>query len=256
MRLNVLLAGTGLLLASLALGTSAIAQDEPAAPAEEAGGEEKKSKTPFGLYVEAATGVVSARDIDASITTLSTHQASSYLSLEDQAQARAALGWRLPHGKGDFRIRFDGYKEEGYTFHSDGLQASLDQSLELVNPVVADNLLWWSIDVVDGAVHAVRTPPVWDPLVDDANANGEADADEIRYPYVDRDLTSTNASDLQNRAQAIDLLYGKNSGTVDTRLVGGRGSVTSPTRATSRPLPGCNRLPPVTDTRTTPCCRC
>jgi len=211
MRLNVLLAGTGLLLASLALGTSVIAQDEPASPAEDTGGEEEKSKTPFGLYVEAATGVVTAKSIDASVTTLSTHIAYSYLDLEDQMHVRAALGWRLPYGKGDFRIRFDGFKEDGYTFSSNGVQASLDQSLNVATSVLG-NLNWWTVDVTDGDMHAVRTPPVWDPLVDDANVNGDVDPEEVRYPNVDMDFTSTIASDLQNRAQAIDLLYGRRFG--------------------------------------------
>ena len=111
------------------------------------------------FYVEAATGVVTAKSIDASVTTLSTHIAYSDLDLEDQMHVRAALGWRLPYGKGDFRIRFDGYKEDGYTFSSNGVQASLDQSLNVANSVL-DNLNWWTIDVTDGDMHAVRTPPV------------------------------------------------------------------------------------------------
>jgi hypothetical protein len=211
MRLNAVLAGTGLLLALLAPGTSAIAQDEAASASEEPGSEETKSKTPFGLYVEAAAGQATAREIDASITTLTTHRAYSYLNLEDQAYARAALGWRLPHGKGDFRIRFDGFKEDGYTFSSSGVQAALDQSLDVPNAVTG-NLDWWALEVVDGAVHAVRTPPVWDPLVDDANANGSVEPEEVRYPYVDLDFNSNIASDLQNRAQAIDLMYGRKFG--------------------------------------------
>lgn len=212
MRLNGLLAGTGLLLALLALGTPAAAQDEPVAPAEPTGGEEEQpNKIPFGLYVEAATGVVTAEDIDTSITTLSTHRSFNYLSLEDQVHARAALGWRLPHGQGEFRVRFDGFKEDGYRFSAQGVQASLDQTLDLENPVLG-NLNWWAIEVADGSVHAVRTPPVWDPLVDDANNNEAADPEEVSYPYVDMDFTSAIAADLQNRAQLVDMLYGRGFG--------------------------------------------
>jgi len=214
MRLNGLLAVSALLLALLALGTSATAQDEPVAPAEPTGGEEEQQqeeKLPFGLYVEAATGVVTADDIDSSLTTLSTHKSYNSLSLEDQVHARAALGWRLPHGRGDFRIRFDGFKEDGYTFSAHGVQASLDQTLDLANPVLG-NLDWWTVEAADGVVHAVRTPPVWDPFADDANANEAVEPEEVRYPYVDMDFTSTIASDLQNRAQAVDMLYGRSFG--------------------------------------------
>jgi len=218
MRLNAVLAGTGLLLALLAPGTTFIAQDEPAAASEEPGSEESKSKTPFGLYVEAATGTATAQEIDASISTLSTHIAYSYLNLEDQAYARAALGWRLPYGKGDFRLRFDGFKEDGFRFTSTGVQSALDQTLDVANSITG-NLDWWAIDVEDGDVHSVRTPPVWDPLTDDANANGTVEPEEVRYPNVDMDFTSGIASDLQNRAQAIDLMYGRmfGSGRVTAR---------------------------------------
>lgn len=217
MRWNGLLAGTVLLLVSLAMGTSAVAQDEPVSPSEEAGGEETKSKLPFGLYVEAATGVATADDINTSITTLSTHRSLNYLSLEDQVHARAALGWKLPHGQGEFRLRFDGFKEDGYRFSARGLQAALDQELLVEDPLlgnvsISGNLDWWALDVENGTLHAERTPPVWDPLTDDTNANSVVDPEEVRYPNVDQEVDNTIASDLQNRAQLIEFMYGRGFG--------------------------------------------
>lgn len=231
MRLMRLLAGTGLLFA-IGIGTHVAAQDapppppppaeepatteapaapaeEPAAPAEKP--DEPKEKMPFGLYVEAAVGQASADDLQTGIQTLTTSVTDSVLSLEDQQYVRAAIGWKLPHGKGDFRLRFDGFKEDGYALTSQGLQSSLDPDLGVQNPING-NLLWWTVDVKDGQMHAVRTPPQWDPTADDANGNGEVDPDEVRYIGADLDFTSTTAPDLKNHAQVIDALYGRTFG--------------------------------------------
>jgi hypothetical protein len=191
-------------------GTHALAQDDAAAPAGEPDTEEKEKH--FGLYVEAAGGLQTADDLATGIRTLSTHTAESYISLEDMQYVRAAVGWQLQHGKGDFRLRFDGWKEDGYKFVSNGRQASLDPSLDLTTTPVLANLDWWSLTIEDGRLEGSRTPPQWDPVLDDANFNEAVDPEEARYDVTDLIVDKAVAKDLQNRAQTIDLLYGRTFG--------------------------------------------
>jgi hypothetical protein len=219
MRLMRLLAGTGLLFA-LGLGTHVLAQDAPppppaeepagteapAAPAEEP--EEQKEKAPFGLYVEAAVGQASADDLLTGIQTYTTATTDTVLRLEDQQYVRAAVGWQLPHGKGDFRLRFDGFSEDGYRLSSKAYLAEINPSSERQ---VTGNLLWWTLESESGNTTAVRTPPEWD-LSDDANDDGKVDPDEVRYPGADRTVSTLSAKDLKNRAQVIDALYGRTFG--------------------------------------------
>jgi hypothetical protein len=217
MRLMRLLAGTGLVLA-LGFGTPMLAQEEPVPPpaepeapsaepatpspepaAPEDAAEDAEKEKHFGLYVEAGAGQVSAEDIQSSIETLSTSTTSSYFSLEDQQYVRVALGWQLPHGKGDFRLRFEGFSEDGFKLSSKGYQQSLGPDSP-AGPIPG-NLLWWTFDSVNGEVHAVRNPPMYDPATE-----------EIYYDDPDRDYQSFTTSDMQNRAQVIDVLYGRTFG--------------------------------------------
>lgn len=207
MRLKCVVAGTGLLLATLGLGTIALAQEEPVAPA--SGQEDQEGKMPFALYVEVAIGSMTADDIEAGIQTLTSRYSETTLSLEDQTFARVALGWKLPNEKGDVRFRFDGYKEDGYTLKSTGFLANIDPDQNIDNSV-AEALPWWGIDIVDGNLTATRTPPIWDG---DLNGNDVIDPDEVSYPAADRILTSGLTTDLQNRVQTYDLLYGRKFGT-------------------------------------------
>lgn len=227
MRLMRLLAGIGLLFVA-GFGTQVFSQEEPPpaeqvepasdapevpaeTPAASDDAEETKEKMPFGLYVEVGGGLASADDLKIGIQTVSTSTSQSVLQLEDQQYVRAAVGWKLPHGKGDFRLRFDGFKEDGYKLSNQGYQASVDPDLG-VQDQVTSNLLWWDIQVENGNVHAVRTPPQWNPLLDDANNDGRVDANEVRYGAPDLDFTSFTTSDLKNRVQVVDALYGRTFG--------------------------------------------
>jgi len=225
MRWNRLFAVAVLTLSLLGFGSVAISQEadteteaaEPAAdPAAEstddsAGQVEEKKKRPFSLYVEVGAGSASEDRLDLSMITLSTRDTGTSLALQDQFYGRAAVGWKLQKDKGDFRLLFNGYKEDGYAFAAEGRENAVDPSL-LVTAPVADNLVWWNLSMVNGSLYAERTPPQWDRDLDDANEDGMVNADEVRYIGADLTSTRTVADDLQNRVQTYDFLYGRKFG--------------------------------------------
>jgi len=169
-----------------------------------------KKKIPNGLYVEAAAGYATIDDIDTSTITIESHTSPNRLEVES-INTRAAIGWRLPHGKGDFRLRFTGYSEDNYRFESTGQARSVDPALGIPSSEVKDNLDWWRMTIVNGDLNSQRTPPQW-TAADDANGDGLVQRDEVRYPFVDLEVHRTGVTNLQNRTQAIDFLYGRRFG--------------------------------------------
>ena len=229
-------AGSGLLVAMLLCGAPVLAQDEPAeepaatdAPAVEetqpadSGETETDKKLPFALYVEAATGTVDSDSIDPSLKTLSTHVTSTSLDFDEFKYGRAAIGWKLPHGKGDFRLAFNGYSEDGYTLTSTGSSSRLANATgqQFSAPVV-----WWELGIENGTLQSSRTPAEWTAAArlpdnspdpnnpnDDANLDDIVDPGEVRYDQgIDIAVTRPVAANLENRAQTIDFLYGRDWG--------------------------------------------
>ena len=208
------------------LGGTVVAQEEtpepagdeaaPAAPAPapaEVPAEEPpktKKKIANGLYVEMSAGYVTLDDIDTSTITLESHTSPNILELES-INTRAAIGWRLPHGKGDFRLRFTGYSEDNYRFASTGKARLVDPDLNIPSGDVKDLLDWWKMTIVNGDLNSQRTPPQW-TTADDANGDGVVQGDEVTYPFVDLEVHRTGVTNLQNRTQAIDMLYGRRFG--------------------------------------------
>ena len=221
MSLKGFVAGTGLFVVLFAVAPALRAQDEAPAVADD---EQGKGKRPFALFVEAGGGMASPEDLTSSIATLSSHKTDTILSFDDQLYARASIGWKLPHDKGDFRLTFNGYAEDGYSLRSTGVQAAIDPAGG--SPGVAGPLLWWVLTIEDGVLTSSRTPPQWIPSFDannngicdpgeendDANCNGIVDLDEVRYVGADVSVTRNVASDLQNRAQTWDATYGRKFG--------------------------------------------
>jgi hypothetical protein len=197
------------LLALLIIGPGVLGQDDPTATGDDG------KKWPFALYVEVATGLGSARDLSTTTTTSTSQVSNNWLTLDEWTYARAGVGWKLPYGKGDARIIFNGFRENQYEFHALGRQAALDpESATPANTLVSEPLLWWSLDIVDGRLIAERTPPDWVAVLDDANVDGIVDPDEVRYPEgVDLSTSRAITDDLQNHTQFIDLLYGRTFGT-------------------------------------------
>ena len=106
--------------------------DAPAeAPAEPVPGEEQpeKKKMPIGLWIYAAYGTASAKDVNSSISTSVESDSENTVTLDDWDSVRAELGWKLPNEKGMFLVRFNGYKESNYEFTAIGRQASLKPPL-------------------------------------------------------------------------------------------------------------------------------
>jgi len=223
MRLKRQITCLGLLLALLGSGPVLFGQEEPAAAP--AAADEDRNKRPFALYVEAATGGFAADRLSTDLATTSTHVSDGQLLLDDIAYAKAAIGWKLQHGKGDFRINFNGYREDNYLFSADGLAAVIDPATGTpAQTSVLDNLLWWSVDVQNGHLLSERTPPWWVAALDDANVNGAVDGNEVRYPLgADLRLSKDVTDDLQNRIQFVDLLFGRTFGgrTFNARWWGG-----------------------------------
>jgi hypothetical protein len=191
---------------------------DPAAPAEQEPA--TKGKLPFALYVAASAGMVTADTIDTSIRTLVTHHATTFLDLEDAQLSRLGVGWKLPNGKGDFRVNVQNFKENGYLLHGQGLEAAvLPDPMGIDEPSVTENLLWWDVNVVDGAMTTTYSPPTWNSSLD-TNLDGLVQANEVFYDPADRLVaTRSIADDLENRTQAIDLLYGREFG---RRLISSR----------------------------------
>jgi hypothetical protein len=183
--------------------------DAPVVPADAPQAPEKKSY--FGLYVLAAGGTATADDLNSSLETISTSTSENILTMEDQVYSRVAFGWKLQHGKGDFRLVGDYYKEDGYKFTALGRQASLDPDLGL-GSIPSFNALWWTSTIENGTLTAVRTPPQWG-IDADTDGDGLIDRDEIFYIGADMTPAPKNVTnDLQNRITSWDALYGRTFG--------------------------------------------
>jgi len=251
---SALVVGLGLLSFCL-LGSTVLAQQEPepavpvegddapAVPSEEPAGEKKKM--PFGLYLAVGIGIVDSSDFDTSVLTDATHYGSNEITFNDMEHGRIAIGWQLPEGKGDFRLVFNGYKEDNYEFTSvgsaqqllgkplnisctgDDLQAAFDAGLitadELnaspgytISPLGGACLYgWWDVAIEDGVLLGERTPGAW-TVDDDLNGNGEADPGEVRYLGPESEFYQRYGQlvpdNLQNNLVTWDAFFGREFG--------------------------------------------
>jgi len=212
-RLTVLV----LFLFLLVPGAAVLAQESPASDADDpaaSGGSASKRKV--ALYFEVGRGIASAEDLDVSLETEATITSENTLKLEDMIYGRAAIGWKLDKGKGDIRLRYTGFREDGYEYSGIGRTRGLDPGLVLPPntpvPTVIDPLVWWNVHIADGMLTSERTPPQWSPS-SDVNQNGDVDLGEEFY-LADPDFSQTRSvtADLQNTVQFTDLLYGRTFG--------------------------------------------
>jgi hypothetical protein len=230
----------GLLLVLPGLGSAAMAQD-PAAPEEEPATAEEpasvmeqqdegeKEKMPFALYVGVAGGMGDADEFNTTIFANELNAGANFLTLDEQTYGRAAIGWKLPHRKGDFRLIFQGVKEEEYSYSSRGLSDQLpgDDSVDIESGGLVP---WWFIQIDNGDLVSVRLVPMWDLATDDADGDGKGDFDpsdplcnlrgdmaqcgEISYDLTspDRVVLGTMPDNLQNRVNTYDVVYGREFG--------------------------------------------
>jgi len=179
-------------------------ETERARDAEAAEGVEQKRKIRNGLYVEVGYGSADSDPLDTSTRTSVGQTSGNSLSFSDMDYGRAAIGWQGQ--KGNYRLVWQGFTETGYEFTSVGRESSLGQMLG--NPPIVQNLDWWQINVIDGAMTAVQSPPIWDPS-DDANMDGAVQRNEVRYPSVSISNTMNIEPNLQNRVHTADVMYGR-----------------------------------------------
>ena len=223
----------GILVMAPCLSAPAQAQEPPtdepaAAPATEAEPqdgtetEEEEKEKHFGLYLALAGGAATIDDINSSIITRTiVDETSTAFKLEDQLYARASIGWKLKK-KGDFRVDYRGYREDTYSVQSTGLSSKILDGQTGTLPVA-----WWELTVENGQSTATRTPRWWTPDFDLPGAGGEPgnsrpDPNEVQYtdcsdpssPFFDRcrTVTAEVPTDLNNRLETIDLLYGQEFG--------------------------------------------
>ncbi|MDH3628367.1 MAG: hypothetical protein OES25_12050 [Acidobacteriota bacterium] len=174
-----------------------------------------EQKRPFSLFVAVAVGSADADEIDSSIRTTSVSHTSSILSMDNQDYGRATLGWKFPNDKGSVRLVWNGYNEQEYQLSGAGFQKTIDLSASgaTSQPNVIEGANWWTLDIVDGVSTAVRNGPLWS-VAADANGDLAAQPEEITYdPMNALTVTSTAPTNLQNRLQTVDLVYGREFGT-------------------------------------------
>jgi hypothetical protein len=172
----------------------------------------------FALYVEFGIGQADAEEITTPIETAPYAFTESFLSLEGQDFGRAAVGWTLSNGRGTFLVAFEGYKESGYTFDSVGYETYLGGGDV---GTLTDTLPWWQLSIEDGVLNSSRTPPRWN-LSDDANGDGLAQREEVRFPVTDAVIQTGVPEDLVTRISTIDGLYQRDFG---GRRISGRWDV-------------------------------
>jgi hypothetical protein len=211
----------GLLMLMLAAGTPATLAEDPAsppadddataddsAPAPEPVDEKEKKRIPFGLYLSVAAGAGDSDELTSSIAVDELDYVQSFLNLSDQSYGRAAIGWHLPHGKGDFRLTYQGVKEEEYEFTS---TAFLNQAFDVSGaaPSIIDvdpSQPWWFLNIRGGQLTAVRAPPECVPNMIDPSV-----LDCVNETPTSM-VSGTMPDNLQNRISTYDLTYGREFG--------------------------------------------
>lgn len=212
----------------------------PAVPDEKPAPEKDKFK--IGLYVAVGGGLARADDLNTSILTDATRFASSSFKIDGLRHGVAAIGWKLPEGKGDFRLVFNGWEEQKYELRSIGAAAGL--AAGSVNPACVSQSLvdafaagdidadqldaspgfvisplggaclygWWNVFIKDGKLVSERTPAEWVFELDDVNGNAEGDPGEIRFLDSDRRIEVSIPDNLHNNLVTWDALYGREFG--------------------------------------------
>ncbi len=197
-----------------------------------------------GLFVSAAFGSASAEAFNTSIRSSEIYESISETEIDDQTFGRASIGWKLPEGKGAFRLSFNGYREDSYTLKSKGLSKRALNTSGGSAPLASELLSWWDLSIKDGQMVAVLSAPVFeesayaiDPLTgtviplpdgscvlrtgpdglpvqrgDDLNCDNTPDPNEVRYPSAEPPLERAVPDNLENQLQTIDVTYGRQFG--------------------------------------------
>lgn len=186
---------------------------EPPKPPAEPAGDKDAGKPPWWggknlLYLEIGYGQSSLDTIVTSVPTEEGNFSRNDYDIDETTVGRLAVGWTLPDGRGQFLLSYDAIKEDGYTFDAVGEQARVLGSDE--SPL--EPLPWWFVTIRDGNLSTVRTPPFWDPTVDDADGDGRPSLNEVHYPTTDVQVSAAVAKDLNNKLEFWDALYRREFG--------------------------------------------
>lgn len=233
---------SGLIATLAAAGSTLVAQegDKPAEqppapqPKPEAKPEPPNAETQkpsfwgdhFALYLEAAYGSGSSSDVESSIESSATSFALSEVKLDDVAQGKFGIGWKLPADRGSFLISFTGYSEQSYTLDATGYKKAVKDVLHSTTRTSPEAYAWWEVQVDNGNLTAQLAPPVWvdtprlEPHCPPGTGgppgmcvDGNVTNDEVSpgtplgNPY--RTLVPDN---VQNRLQTVDALFQREFG--------------------------------------------
>lgn len=159
------------------------------------------------LFIDVAAGQTQLEGIITSLETTVDQTASTLVEFDGHLNAQFEIGWKLSYDRGYISLLFDGYGEEGYSATATGNNTSLPSPPSTTGATVSP-VPWWRINVQDGVWKAEQYPPIWDENVDDANDNGQADPDEVRYDDQPALVSEAAvAKNLQNNWQTWDLTY-------------------------------------------------
>jgi len=231
------------LLLLFAVGFAPVCAEEPATPQDDAAADGTPDETPvaaaadttssgvpFGLYVEFAGGVGGADPIEMNIFSEADIAAGlGDFEVKDTIYGRAAVGWKFPNAKGSVRLVFQGHKEDGYNFRTQGsLSVVTSPGPDLDVDPDSGLAPWWFVSVKNGQLTSTRLTPFWDETLNDTDgdllpdsgpcsavdAMGMMSCGELQYDTTApaQVITGNYPDDLQNRINTYDLVYGREFG--------------------------------------------
>jgi hypothetical protein len=171
----------------------------------------------FALYLETTGGPASFKSIDNPVAISSDLVSKNTVDLSGGKRGQFTVGWTLPRERGQYLLTYTGIADGSYSLDATGYERSYQPVGGGGVQTVKQVLPWWRLHVANGRIRAIQTPPVWDPLTDDANSNGFPDLNEIRYPGTAFDLQGPVAKKLDNRIETYDLYYRREFGGVRYR---------------------------------------
>lgn len=161
----------------------------------------------LNLFIDVAAGQTQLESIVTSLATSVEQTSSNLISFDGHLNVQFEVGWKFTYDRGYISLVFDAYGEQGYNLDATGnnntLQRPPSDPTSVVEPVP-----WWWVSVSDGKWTAQQFPPIWIESEDDANGNGQADPDEVRYESTPtKESSATVPKSLQNNWQTWDLVY-------------------------------------------------
>lgn len=161
----------------------------------------------LNLFIDVAAGQTQLDPIVTSIETSLDQTSSNLLQFDGHLNVQFEIGWKFTYDRGYLSLVFDAYGEQGYKLDATGNNTELQRPPSSPTAAV-EPVPWWFVSASDGKWTAQQFPPIWVETEDDANGNGQADPDEIRYESTPVLESSADVPEsLQNNWQTWDLVY-------------------------------------------------